>query len=66
MTVFPSLHEVKKVLAITYRVDDYPPRTIWIDEDKLTDENLKNAIKEDLKKYRIGLKIKEQMERAVK
>lgn len=34
---FPTPGEPKVVVALTYQVDTSPPRTIWVDEDKLPD-----------------------------
>jgi len=36
------------VLRITYTIPGFPPRTIWIDRDKATKENITKLIQEDL------------------
>jgi len=40
--------KAKPVIAVTYTYKDYPPRTVWIDKDKYTKENLLKLIQEDL------------------
>jgi len=49
VTVYPAPGEERKVIAVTYVYKDYPPRTVWIDKDKYTKENLLRLIREDLK-----------------
>jgi len=39
-----------KVLRLTYQVAGFPPRTIWIDYDKATKENIMRMIAADLSK----------------
>lgn len=48
ITVYPEPGKATKVIALTYSYKDYPPRTIWVDKDKYTKENVLKAIKEDL------------------
>jgi len=38
------------VLAVTYVYKDFPPRTIWIDKDKYTRDNLLKMVKADLER----------------
>jgi len=49
MEVFEKPGVSRKVIAVTYTYKDYPPRTVWIDKDKYTKENLLKLIQEDLK-----------------
>ncbi|MEM4469075.1 MAG: hypothetical protein QXS32_08435 [Candidatus Nezhaarchaeales archaeon] len=48
ITIYPEPGKAVKVIAVTYSYKDYPPRTIWVDKDKYTRENVLRAIKEDL------------------
>ena len=50
ITIRPTPEEEKKVVAITYRVETKPPRTVYVDKDKYTDEAVKEAIKLDMAK----------------
>jgi hypothetical protein len=38
------------VMQVTYTWRDFPPRTIWIDKEKYTRENVLKLIAEDLSK----------------
>jgi len=42
--------ETREMARITYKYDGLPPRTIWIDTDKATKENVARMIKADLAK----------------
>ena len=49
IVVYPEPGKPKSVVAFTYVYQDYPPRTIWIDKDKYTRENILKLVREDLK-----------------
>jgi len=51
---YPKIGETKRVVAVTYQIEGMSPRTVWIDKDKYTDENLKKLIQEDLEKAKKG------------
>lgn len=53
ITTYPRLGEEKKQIAVTYVAPGYPPRTIFIDKEKYSEEALKKAILEDLKKLKM-------------
>jgi len=36
------------MIAVTYTYNDRPPRTVWIDKTKYSDEALKDAIRHDI------------------
>ena len=46
--------ETKRVVRILYQAEGLPPRVIWVDEDKATEENVKKLIALDLR-YNIGI-----------
>lgn len=52
ITTYPRLGEEKKQIAVTYVAPGFPPRTIFIDKEKYSEEELKRLILEDLKKLR--------------
>jgi len=47
LTVYPAPEESKIVVAVLYQIGAQMPRTIWLDQDKLTDTNIAAAIKAD-------------------
>ena len=59
ITTSPRPGEVVETLAITYVADDRPPRTIWIDKEKWSQEAEKEAIKKDLEKAAEEAKVEE-------
>jgi len=52
--IYPAPEQVRRVLAVTYVYKDYAPRTVWIDEDKYTRQNLLKLIQEDMEKVIAG------------
>jgi len=50
ITTSPRPGEVVRTLAISYIADDRPVRTIWIDEEKWSEEVEKQMIKADIEK----------------
>ena len=52
MTIYPRPGEATIVVAVTYQTNMGPPRTLWIDKDKLTDESLKAAVRADVEKQK--------------
>ena len=52
MTIYPRPGETTLVVAVTYQANMGPPRTLWIDKDKLTEANLKAAIRADIEQQR--------------
>lgn len=48
LTVSPRPGVTKQVVAVTYLAPGLPPRTIWIDKDKYTEDNLKQVIRQDM------------------
>jgi len=50
MKMFKRPGETKTVTAITYTSPGRPPRTVWIDKEKPSDDEIKKAIKDDLEK----------------
>lgn len=47
LKTFPVPGEEKTIVAVTYQVGARAPRTVWIDEEKLTDANIAAAIRAD-------------------
>ena len=43
----PKLSETVKIIRISYRVEGYPRRTVWIDADKYSPENVAKLILND-------------------
>ena len=43
----PKLEETVEVYRISYKVQGYPTRTIWIDKEKYSEDVLKKAILSD-------------------
>jgi len=48
MTVMPELGKSRQVIAVTYTYKDLPPRTVWIDKDQYTRENLLKMVQADV------------------
>ncbi|MCD6434711.1 MAG: hypothetical protein J7L14_03790 [Candidatus Diapherotrites archaeon] len=48
--VSPAPGQEKRVIVVTYTAPGIPARTLWIDEDKYSDEALKAMIREDMEK----------------
>ena len=52
LPTYPTPTEVVIIRAITYQADMLPPRTIYIDKDKWTEELEKDQIREDIEKVK--------------
>jgi len=52
--VYPAPEQVRRVLAVHYVYKDYAPRTVWIDEEKYTREELLRLIQEDMERVIAG------------
>jgi len=52
--VKPSIDEEAPMIAVTYKTDTGIVRTVWIDEEKATEENIQKLILADLEA--IGVK----------
>jgi len=51
VVIKPSPEEEKIVYAVTYYHPDVGFRTVWIDEDKFNEENLRKLIRADLETH---------------
>jgi len=49
ITIYPKPGQTSQIVVVTYIYKDFPPRTVWIDKDKYTKQNLLRLIQEDLK-----------------
>ena len=52
LPTYPTPGEVVIIKAITYQADMMPPRTIYIDKDKWTEDVERDAIREDIEKIK--------------